>query len=168
MDDIPPKEIEAIRKLFLPIGHIVIQWSFVDTNLELCLNIIAEYYDDKNIINIKSRQQLTGRKITLFKKCLNELTSLISFKKEGLLIMQNAENIGKKRNIIIHGTYNGSNPDGSYNFHRLVFIKKKNQYSLEKHQYTLSELNHLGKTIRGLAEDIAHLGFRLHPNKDKP
>jgi len=168
LDNLPLNELHAIDNLFAPIGHIVLQWSYVDTNLELCINMIAEYYDDKNIINTQSRQQLTGKKTTLFKKCLNELTSLIPFKKEGLLITDKLDKISKKRNIIIHGTYNGSNPDGSYNFHRFVFIKKKNLYLLEKHQLTFPEIHRLGKTILDLSEEIALFCIRLHPNKEKP
>lgn len=168
MDIIPSKEIEAVRELFLPIGHIVIQWAYVDSNLGLCLKIISDHYDTKNIINNKNISNLTKRKIDLFKECLEQLPSLAFLKKDGLILLKTALDISKIRNIIIHGTYGGLNSDGSYNFQRLVFKKKKKEYIIEKYPYTLSGLNHLGKMIRDLASDIGYFGIRLHSDKDIP
>jgi len=160
-------QLEAVKKLFLPIGHIVLQWSYVDSNLELCLKIIQEYHDTKNIISNKSKSKLTGRKIDLIEECLKKLPSLIPFKKDGLVIMEKALNISKKRNIIIHGTYAGFNThDGTYNFNKLVYNKQKKQHFIEQYSYTLSKIADLGKTILELATDIAHLGLQFHPNKD--
>lgn len=167
MDIFPPKQIKAVRKLFLPIGHIVLQWSYVDTNLELCLKIISDHYDTNGIINNKSKSQLTRRKILLLIKCLNELPSLINFKKDGLGLMENAINISNVRNVIIHGTYAGFNDDdGLYYFNKLVYDKQKREHFIEQYPYSLSGLAHLGKTIRDLATDMANFGLRLHPNED--
>ena len=160
-------ELESINNLFAPVGHIVLQWSYVDLNLELCLNIISEDYDTINLIPTKSKYILTKRKIELFSQCLEQLPSLSSFRDEGLLIVKTAIQFNKVRNIIIHGTYAGVNNDRSYNFHRLVFNKQRG-YIIEEYPYTLAGLIHLGKMIRGLATDIGQFGLHLRPSKGAP
>jgi hypothetical protein len=53
MNDHPTKiEIDAINELSYPIGHIVLQWSYVDHNLDCCIKIISTDYDSMGLINI--------------------------------------------------------------------------------------------------------------------
>lgn len=154
-------EIKEINKLSSPIGHIVLQWSYVDHNLDCCINIISKDFDTMDLINVKSMSKFAGKKIELIKLCLEQLPSMAVFKKDGLSIMKNASIICTKRNDIIHSTYAGINPDGSYNFQRLIVVKKTHRFIIHKDIHTISTLLELRKKIEVLARDIGLFGLSL-------
>lgn len=160
-------EIKEINKLCYPVGAIVLQWSYVDLTLDSTIKIISKYYDTMDLVNIKSMSKLAGNKIKLIELCLNQLPSLTIFKKDGLNIMENASVICNKRNDIIHSTYDGINPNGSYNFKRLVVVKKTHRFIIYKDIYTIPTLIELQKKIQDLARDIGLFGSRLG-SKDEP
>lgn len=162
MNEHPTKiEIDAINKLCHPIGHIVLEWSYVDLNLDLTLKIISEDYDTLNMINNTSMSKFAGNKIKLVSLCLEKLPSLNIFKNDGLAIMKKAKDICNERNDIIHSTYAGLNNDGSFNFRKLVITKKTRRYIIDNNIYTITTLLELEKRIEGLATDIGRFGLGL-------
>jgi hypothetical protein len=166
MDKQPTKEeISVIKEMSGPIGLIVLQWSYVERNMDYILKIIAEDYDTKKFITIKTLSPFSGKKISLLRKCFNQLPSLGSFKKDGKSLMKRAETISKKRNQLIHSTFDGINPDGSINFLSLTRPKGELKYIFNRFVYTVPTLFDLDKKIEVLARDIGLFGLTLRPKK---
>jgi len=169
MDKSPTKEeIKLIKEMSGPIGVIVLQWSFVDRNLDLIVKIIAEDHDTKNFININTLSPFAGRKVKLMRKCFNQLPSLIVFKKNGLSLMKRTKSISKERNMLIHGTFAGLNSDGSINFQYLTRPKNELKYIIQNFTHTVPTLLDLEKRIRLLAEEMGLFGLSLRPSKNVP
>lgn len=163
MNEQPTKdELSIIKDICGFIGNIVLQWSYVDRNLDLTLKIISDNYDTNNIIiNNKNFSPFAGRKIRLLRICFEQLSSLIPFKIDGLSLMKMALDTSMERNDIIHSTFAGINSDRSINFQKLIITKKERKYSIRNFVHTIPTLLDLGKKIEVLARDIGLFGLRL-------
>ncbi len=166
MDKQPTKEeLSIIKEMSGPIGLIVLQWSYVERHMDYIFKIIAEDYDTKKFININTLSPFSGRKISLLHKCFNQLPSLGLFKKDGKSLMKRTKTISKKRNQLIHSTFDGINSDGSINFLSLTRPKGELKYIFNRFVYTVPTLLDLEKKIEVLARDIALFGLTLRPKK---
>ena len=163
MDKHPTKEeASLIREMSGPIGVIVLQWSYVDRNLDWCIFIISEDHDTDSIINVNTLTHNAGRKIRLLRTCFNQYQSLVKFKEDGKSLMKRTENISKERNKLIHSTFNGLNLlNRSMDFEYLTRPKDALKYNIESFTHTLPTLLDLEKRIRGLAADIGLFGLSL-------
>lgn len=150
---------EVLVPLFRAIGTIVICWSYVEQPMDMCVAIIYQHCNGKP----KARKQEIPRamtvKIEFLQKCFKQLDCLVSFKDEGLSIINRAYKLSTERNDIIHMRLCGINPDGSYLFDKFDYTR--NIHEVRKLSFTINDFLQFGNKMMGLASEIVIFCQRL-------
>jgi hypothetical protein len=154
-------EIKEINELCLAIGHVVVQWGFVEHNLNLCLGWVYFAYEGKKIAKRKKIEKFQRRQIDFMRDCFNNphLHSLAHFKDEGISLLDRTATLVNDRDDIIHSTYGGLYK-GSFDFIKFDFNNPQILY-IKKVKRTINSILETRKKIEVLAADIGHFGLRL-------
>jgi len=154
-----PELLSEIDQLCCAIGHVIIQWGFVEHNLTLCLSWIYFDYGGNKIADKIKIEKFQRRQINFMRKCFNKLDSLISFKEEGLVLLDRVATLINERDAIIHSTYGGLYKN-SFKFIRFDFKKPQVIY-VEEINRTINSILETRKKIEVLAADVCRFGLRL-------
>lgn len=163
MDEHPTKAEKAeINELCCAIGHVIVQWGFVEHNLYICLAYIYHNFGGNKITKKPKIEKFTGRQIAFLRECFNKLDSLTNFKSEGLSLLDRVATLAIERDDIIHSTYGGS-WDSSFKFYKFSF---REMVYIKKIKRTLKSVLETRKKIEVLAADIVPFGLRLAAKKE--
>jgi len=119
-----PQNFNKLTELCCAIGHVVVQWGFVEHNLNFCIAVIYSKYGGKDIVKNHKFPKFLKRQITFLRDCFNKLDLLLPFKDDGLSLINRIVIFSKKRDEIIHSTYAGEETD-SFIFKRFDFNTPK-------------------------------------------
>jgi hypothetical protein len=154
-----PAVLSEIDQLCCAIGHVVVQWGFVEHNLTLCQAWIYSNYGGKKILKEPKMEKFSRKQIKFMCKCFNKLDSLAHFKDEGLALLDRVTSLINERDAIIHSTFGGIYKN-SFNFIKFDFSKPQNIY-VAKLNRTINSILETRKKIELLAADIGRFGLRL-------
>lgn len=153
MDEQPTKlEISELTELCCAIGHVVVQWGFVEHNLNFCVATIYSKYGGNDLIKNHNFPKFLKRQIEYLRDCFKKLDTLHPFEIEGLSILDRIVILSKKRDEIIHSTYGGSEPD-YFIFRRFDFNTPHKLYVSDISQ-TFAAILDVRKKIEVLAADL--------------
>jgi len=154
-------EIKDINELCLAIGHVVVQWGFLEHNLNLCLGWVYSAYGGKKIAKRKKMERFQRRQIDFMRDCFKNpnLQSLAPFKDEGISLLDRTATLINDRDDIIHSTYDGLYK-GSFDFIQFNFDNPQILY-VKKVKRTINSILETRKKIEDLAADLGRFGLRL-------
>jgi hypothetical protein len=159
MVDTPTKSaIAEVNELCCAIGHVVVQWGFVEHNLTLCLANIYSNYGGDAITEKQKIEKFQRKQIKYLQECFDNLDSLMHFRDEGVLLLKRVSILLDERDKIIHSTYNGLYK-GSFNFIRFNFTPQ--MIYISKVKRTITSILKTRKKIEDLAADIGRFALRL-------
>ena len=152
-------EIEGVNELCCAIGHVVVQWGFVEHNLNICLSIIWHTFGGNKIAKKRKIDKFQRRQIDFLRDCFKTLYSLAPFKDEGIPLLDRIATLLNERDDIFHSTYAGLWED-SFKFYTFSFRDSQMIY-IRKLKRTIASILETRKKIQDLAADLGHFGLRL-------
>jgi hypothetical protein len=155
---ITKSEIDEVNELSCAIGHVVVQWGFVEHNLYICLAYIYQNFGGNKIANNKKIDKFLKRQKEFLRDCFNNIDSLASFKDEGLSLLDRVATLANERDDIIHSTYAGL-WDDSFKFYKFSF--KSQMIYIKKLKRNINSILKSRKKIEVLAADLGHFCSRL-------
>jgi hypothetical protein len=159
MDKPPSKsEITEANELCCAIGHVIVQWGFVEHNLNICVSTIWHNFGGNKIAKTIEIDKFQRRQIVFLRDCFKMLDSLSPFKDEGIPLLNRTATLLNERDDIIHSTYAGL-WDDSFKFYQFSF--KEQMIYIRKLKRNINSVLETRKKIQGLATDLGHFGLRL-------
>jgi hypothetical protein len=157
-----PRDIPAdvIKPLYTAVGHIVVNWAFVEQSLDMWIAIIYQTSDDRCIEDVIP--MALGRKIRFLRKCFNRMHVLANFRAEALDYIAKAKELSDTRHFIIHDTISKYNPtDHTFTFVKLDVVDGGTFHQLSKLVIMGQKLLDDGIRCQILTSDMLKLGERL-------
>jgi hypothetical protein len=84
------------------IGHIIVNWTFVDTALSTWCAIVYHSVGGKHREPELPRN--TSRKLTFLRRCFRRIDALKPYQAEALATLDAAERLAETRNFVAHGS----------------------------------------------------------------
>jgi len=156
---------ENLHELYCALGFVTSQWSSIEHTIDNCISLI---FIVLNGIVIAKKQQVPrsmNNKLTYLRNALTKLPELSLFKDYGLELIDRIDPISKERQDIIHGVV--------IDLNQIHFEFTKLDYTKDEHidrfyKFTVEDINHSGKKMQDLANDLSVYSGRLlhhfHPD----
>jgi len=152
-------KIEEVNDLSCAIGHVVVQWGFVEHNLYICLAYIYHNFGGKKLAKNQEISKFLKRQKRFLRDCFNNIDSLASFKDEGLSLLDRVATLANERDDIIHSTYAGL-WDDSFKFYKFS-IRDSDMIYIKKLKRDTNSILQTRKKIQDLAADLGNFVLRL-------
>jgi hypothetical protein len=116
MSDIDKDENE-FRSLCMAIGFIVLNWSIVEQQIDIWVNVA--FIDGGGDIFRKNKDipRSLRQKLVFLRDCFKRLPAFSTFATEGLLLVRNITDLSGERHRLVHGALARPEPEnGAYHF----------------------------------------------------
>ncbi len=131
MDNPAKKDIpeEIVEPLCSAIGHLILSWGMIDSNVTALVSIIYKQFGGNKIEPEIPRNW--GRRIKFLKKCISRTDALHQIAPHILSKLDYAEKIEHLRTFVVHGTVKEYIPEDE---HMLVFRKLDTSHDKQSHR----------------------------------
>jgi hypothetical protein len=171
MANLSDRSDENLNKLYHAIGIIVIWWSYIEQWIDMIVAFIYQHNDGKQFAPKEEIPVSFRNKIKFIRKSLQNLSNLSPIAKDGLILMEKAMLLSKRRHDIIHSTPAKIDQD-LYEFNKTDYTINKHVYRTVK--FTISDFRQLEIEMTALASeliyymrDLAHLITPLSSSSNK-
>lgn len=124
----PKALVEIMPSLCGGLGMVVLNWSFVENNLDHWTAIAYADFGGSSIEAELPRQ--FGRKVKFLRKCFRRIPELSTFQDECTTYIDRAEAISTTRHYLVHGVLKGFDPENyeSFTFAKIDVSEDKNDH----------------------------------------
>jgi hypothetical protein len=104
-----------MTNLSLAVGQLVLDWAFVEQNLDMCIAVIYHTAGGKHIDPVLPRS--VKRKVRFLKLCFKTIDTLAPFKEQALPMLSEAKTLAHARHTVVHGVLSDyDDPTGTVTF----------------------------------------------------
>ncbi len=97
------------------VGQLVIDWAFVEQNLDMCIAVLYHTAGGKHIDPVLPRS--VKRKVQFLKLCFKTIDALAPFKDQALPLLSEAKTLAHARHTVVHGVLSDyDDPTGTVTF----------------------------------------------------
>lgn len=156
---------DELDALFKAVGFVVVQWGQAEQSLEMIVAMLYQNLGGKPLV--KRIPVLLTPKLEFVQKCLATIPKLQRFKTEGDALVQNFEELSKKRHDLIHGAIASlSMEQGGFQFAKLDV--KDGFHVLREFRFESAEFPKLTKELIDLGAAATSLARKLWECVEKP
>ena len=142
---------DIIPHFYSSVGMIVVNWSFVENNLDAWSALV--YHDHGGSSIERKLPKPISRKIKFLEKCFGALQTLTHVRDEAASYISRVKALSKIRNFVVHGVLSEFDPsDASFTFLRVDTDPEKKQHVLERLKILGTDLVHAGIELSELAK----------------
>jgi hypothetical protein len=153
-----PREIE--QPLYTAIGHLVVNWAFVEQIIDMWCTIAYQAPGGGQIAKELPRE--LSRKIKFLKACFRDMPALAPLAEEARECLARAKQISATRHFVIHGAIAGYEPsDHTLRFVRLDLVDESTMHQEADLLITAQQLLDQGTACLDLAPKMHRIGSQL-------
>ena len=142
------------------VGHVVVNWAFVEHSLDTWSTIIFHFSEGKRLYRMM--QKNLGRKLEFLRRCFKTLKPLQPYSAEALQMLASAECLSLTRHFVVHGVPMQLNQEtGAAVFVKLDLIEEYTFHKINKLEIGVQELLDKGSECMDLTASMLKLSLRL-------
>ena len=158
MTDLFPKNIE--EPLYTAVGHMIVNWSFVEAALNTWIATIYHSAGGKHIE--PQIPSAFGRKAEFLRRCFSHIASLSSFADSATELIDRSLQLADTRHTVVHGVYSAYDAETlTLTFTKLYVNKRRTMQKANEVKITAEKLMQDGQRCTELAHEMLKLSHSL-------
>ncbi len=156
---------KGLEPLYSALGKVVYAWAYLENTIDTCCSIVLYKYGGKPKTPKQELPRSLNMKITFLKDSFRQISELIPYQTEALVLIIQVPPLAKKRHDMIHSIFHNTDQI-SYDFSKYDY---QNQHKIVELTFTIPDYLEVGNNILGLSSKWVQFAFYLqNPQYRKP
>ncbi|MEQ8395462.1 hypothetical protein [Thalassobaculum sp.] len=160
---------DVVEALCGAVGHVVVNWAFVEVAVDTCIATIYQNAGGKHIE--REIPSAIGRKVKFLRRCIKQIGALSLYRTEGDQLLNRVNAVKDTRHMLVHGCVTGYERENhAFTFAKMDTINNRTRHKLNPSKFTAQQILDDGTECQTLARDLTRFSQRLFeafPSEDE-